>query len=648
MRNRTMRFLSIILMCSVLVGACGIGMVNASDEGIVVSADPITVQAGNQFEVPIRFSGGQGIMGFSVSFTYDETAMKPVSVFPASGIGGGWENSIETAKNNTFSVVWYGTENMTAQGTVFTVTFQAVAHAAGDFTIRVGYDQASTFNEAWQDVVLRTGAIDVHIDNAHPSPEFLIPEATVSAGEEYACNVYVRNNTGFGVVSFAAFFDATALTPKEILPGIGSVLSSNVNGPFGTVQIILDQVSANSGDGVLFTILFQTSDIRQGTFPISMTNSSDYTCKSGSVTLFKDMPTGVPTIGVQQNVRIENNIVTVPICISNNTGVMGMRLQATVDSTKFCITDCERAAAFPGGLFDYTYHADTGTAEILWSSSEASYINDTCCVLTIQITDESADVLAIAFDYKQEDTFDESMKDVALSCENAEIPLHRLEIHSDASSINVGETLQLSASMLYAENQPEITWRSGNTEIAAIDETGLVHGVRRGMVNITAEDGNGHTATIAIQILPIRPELQLISYDGSFDQKIDWWKRYSSAQMTLGFIAYKCDEVTRFEWSSDSSRVHIDQQGNITNTGCFARSAKITLAAYDADGSVIASSAVTVRFYKFNWQYRRLQSQEIVSDNVFRPTVEPSAAEPETLFSFVTAFLSKAFWPFIR
>lgn len=102
-----------------------------------------------------------------------------------------------------------------------------------------------------------------------------------------------------------------------------------------------------------------------------------------------------------------------------------------------------------------------------------------------------------------------------------------------------------------------------------------------------------------------------------------------------------------YVWSTNSQRVHIDQNGNITNTGCFARSAKIMLTAYDSKDNVVASSSVTVRFYKFNWQYKRLQSQEVVSDNLFRPTVEPASTESETLVSFVTAYLSKVFGLFI-
>ena len=357
----------------------------------------------------------------------------------------------------------------------------------------------------------------------------------------------------------------------------------------------------------------------------------------------------MPVVDVQQDVSIGNDTVTVPIHISNNCGIMGMRLRVSFDGAKFNLLSCERGATLNGGMFDYLYNSGSGTVDILWSSAEASYVNDVCCVLKVRIQDQSAQMLALSFGYEPEDTFDERLENVALDCESVEIPLHRMVILADASSINVGETIQLTAEMLYAENEiAYVRWVSGNADIASVDETGLVRGLSRGIAIVTADDGNGHTCSISIQVMPIKPELQIFSFNGAFEQKIDWWKRYSTASMTLSYVAYKCEDAVRFEWSSDSTRVHIDRDGNVTNTGWFARSAKITLTAYDAQGNVIAASTVTVRFYKFNWQYRRLQSQEVVSDNVFRPTIEPTATEPETLVSFVTAFFTKVFWLFIK
>ena len=151
---------------------------------------------------------------------------------------------------------------------------------------------------------------------------------------------------------------------------------------------------------------------------------------------------------------------------------------------------------------------------------------------------------------------------------------------------------------------------------------------------------NGFTTTFQVTVRSSDKWLRIICLDGSLDRHVNWWKRYAQETMTLRFLMNNIDEAVRFEWSSDSTRVHIDQSGNITNTGCFARSARITLTAYDADGNVVALSTATVRFYKFFWQYKRLQSQETVSDNIFMPTVEPMDTEPEKFTAFISAVIS--------
>ena len=193
-----------------------------------------------------------------------------------------------------------------------------------------------------------------------------------------------------------------------------------------------------------------------------------------------------------------------------------------------------------------------------------------------------------------------------------------------------------------------LVWSSENETIATVSELGIVTALQIGTTNIVATDTYGNVVKFPITVMTDQNSLRIFSFDGSFETKVDWWKKYSSETKMLGFLVYGCDDAVRYVWSTNSWRVDIDQKGNITNSGPFARSAKIWLRAYDRDDNIVAESSVTVRFYKFNWQYRRLQSQEVVSDNIFRSTIEPTVTEPETLVSFVTVFLSKVFWLFIR
>ena len=84
------------------------------------------------------------------------------------------------------------------------------------------------------------------------------------------------------------------------------------------------------------------------------------------------------------------------------------------------------------------------------------------------------------------------------------IPVSGVSISTSESSINVGNTLQLEATVepSNATNQ-NVTWSSSNPEIATVDETtGLVTGVAVGSATITATsvDG-GKTATTTVNVV---------------------------------------------------------------------------------------------------------------------------------------------------
>lgn len=64
---------------------------------------------------------------------------------------------------------------------------------------------------------------------------------------------------------------------------------------------------------------------------------------------------------------------------------------------------------------------------------------------------------------------------------------------SGETTIEVGETLQLSAQVLPSNALQDVTWSSGNPSVATVSETGLVTGVAEGSVQIRA----GVTADIA-------------------------------------------------------------------------------------------------------------------------------------------------------
>ena len=89
------------------------------------------------------------------------------------------------------------------------------------------------------------------------------------------------------------------------------------------------------------------------------------------------------------------------------------------------------------------------------------------------------------------------------------IPVSGVSISTSESSINVGNTLQLEATVSpsNATNQ-NVTWSSSNPEIATVDETtGLVTGVAAGTATITVKTNDGNkTASASITVSGTGPQ----------------------------------------------------------------------------------------------------------------------------------------------
>ena len=93
-----------------------------------------------------------------------------------------------------------------------------------------------------------------------------------------------------------------------------------------------------------------------------------------------------------------------------------------------------------------------------------------------------------------------------------------------------------------------------------------------------------------------------------YNKKVAWYKGYSSETLQLKCIT-NIDGDYRVKWNSDNSKVMVDENGRVTNQGFFwPRKAVITATVTDKDGNVIAKDSITVRFYKFKFQLKGIQS----------------------------------------
>lgn len=80
-------------------------------------------------------------------------------------------------------------------------------------------------------------------------------------------------------------------------------------------------------------------------------------------------------------------------------------------------------------------------------------------------------------------------------------------------TVKIGETAYLSAKVMpeNAENM-EVTWRIADSDVATIDEYGIVKGIQEGRTSVTVitEDG-GFTATCPVTVIPVEVETVVLN-----------------------------------------------------------------------------------------------------------------------------------------
>ena len=139
-----------------------------------VYAGSISVESGERVTIPVKIENNGGFMGFSIIVTYDAEIFTPVSVSKGEILAGMFNDSIDTATDNSFKVVFTGTGNVTGDGVIFNIVFDVSDEASGKYDISLSYSQQDTFNEKWDNVVLNCEKIEtvvtVNGTTAAPAP----------------------------------------------------------------------------------------------------------------------------------------------------------------------------------------------------------------------------------------------------------------------------------------------------------------------------------------------------------------------------------------------------------------------------------------------------------------------------------------------
>lgn len=121
----------------------------------------------------------------------------------------------------------------------------------------------------------------------------------------------------------------------------------------------------------------------------------------------------VTTVGPEKY-TYSNNIVTVPISIKDNSGIMGFKISLDYNPNEIEILNIQKGQITQKGSFSHNLGVKAKGVDILWNNVEENQQNGTLFTLKLKcLTNEP---ISISITYSQEDTFNEKMDDVVLEC----------------------------------------------------------------------------------------------------------------------------------------------------------------------------------------------------------------------------------------
>ena len=178
------RFLSSICI-AVLLFTVLIPAVYALDN-IKITVSKVSVNAGEDVEIPIILSGNTGIAGMAISVSYNNNlTLKSISRGNALSTLAYTPPGDLTA--NPVNLVFDGLEEDNTDGTIATLTFTAPTNVTGTFDVNVSYEVGSIYDGDLNDldVTIINGSVEV-LESASTTPT--VPTLTVD-------NLNVGTNT---------------------------------------------------------------------------------------------------------------------------------------------------------------------------------------------------------------------------------------------------------------------------------------------------------------------------------------------------------------------------------------------------------------------------------------------------------------------
>ena len=417
----------IISICLIFscVYTCGIPA-SALTAYSVYSDSNIQATAGQTVSIPVRISNNSGLMGYDMSFTYDDKVLIPVSVTRGSIMTDGFfEDDIEgtTSTDTSFRVFWSHAYPSTENGVMFYLNFSVDSKAMGSTTIKVGYDKSATFNGDYDAAALICSDISIAITNSEydNNPVLSLSGNDISAGQQLNLDVSAQNIGEMKSVKLTVPYDSSNFKYLGLTVN-GVTATATDNGSSIDVDI---SSFTNKTDGKKLTLKFQSEAFAtSGKYDFSATYSNlsgvdrilvkgtdmtvNATADSDSIVIYSD-----ETIKTLEG----DSQLVVLLYIKHNTGLLGYTLTFEYDPNVLEAVSAQAGNGF-GGSFSNNIGKYNNKFSCLWFSNEDVTSDGDFLTLTFNILAETETEGDISISYNEKDIISETTDGVKISVPN--------------------------------------------------------------------------------------------------------------------------------------------------------------------------------------------------------------------------------------
>lgn len=193
--------------------------------------------------------------------------------------------------------------------------------------------------------------------------------------------------------------------------------------------------------------------------------------------------------------------VQIPVCISDNPGIMGFMLSFDYDADVLTPVSVTYGDVLQSGLQDNIEgDAVPGSFKVYWSGNENFTANGIMLYVNAEISASAVGNTAITVGYSQADTFDEDFLDVALNCNPIEFSVTNssysgyAKITSAAQNVTAGEDFNLTLTL------SELNGLSSMSVEVAYDASAFSFNSASGSAAVSAVD-SGSAVTLSLSSL---------------------------------------------------------------------------------------------------------------------------------------------------